>query len=99
MSKTKAGWVVTRDHLEEEDVNIIGPHNADADHINSQTEAGETVPFRMYDDDGVLCYSGEMSVECFKHRSEAPLEDFGTPDAGAVRLDVRTDTKGWERLI
>lgn len=99
MSKTKECWLVTHDHLEECDVNIMGPFNADVDYIAAQTKAGKTVPFRMYDDDDVLYHSGGMTEECFLNRPEAPLEDFGTPDSGAVRLDVRTDTKGWERLI
>lgn len=100
MSKTKAAWVIMHDHIEEEGmVNIVGPHNADKKHLDDQIKADKTIHFRMYDDDGLMYYEGEMTKECFEHRPEAPLEDYGTPNAGAVRLDVKTDTKGWEVLI
>lgn len=46
--------------------------------------------FKMYDDDGFLYYTGAYVV-VRGHEDECdgfePLDDFGTPNAGAVRID------------
>lgn len=85
-------WEINRDHLESKRVNFIGPKGA--------VEANRTrctIPFRLYDDDGTLFYSGRMSDDCEGHE---PLYDFGMPAAGAVRLDMLDmRSKRWERLI
>lgn len=55
--------------------------------------------FRMYDGDGELYYSGRLVVsgEATRDDEEAmfgPLQDYGTPNAGAV--DIRWAWDGWK---
>ena len=45
--------------------------------------------FRMLDDDGEVYYYGICSEESF-----APLDDFGTPNAGCARIEYK-NKKGW----
>lgn len=91
-------WVITKDHLADEemvrvghpsgdsDAGVIGPRNA-PDELIERLKAGEGNTFRMYDDDQILYYTGRALSEgdtwdegaCF-----GPLDDFGTPNAGAV---------------
>lgn len=49
--------------------------------------------FRMYDDDGEVYYTGAfLALPGYDGYEEGfePLEDFGTPNAGAVRIDYLT---------
>lgn len=105
------GWVIDKDHLAEEfhddttAVGTMGPRDI-ADALEKRLKNGEGRKFKMYDDDGELYYSGrfvctegeeELGEEAF-----GPLDDFGTPNAGAVRIMYQfTDQhghKGWETL-
>lgn len=45
----------------------------------------------MYDDDDNLYYSGRIVIDGEPDYYElvAPLRDFGTPNAGAVRVDYK----------
>ena len=49
--------------------------------------------FRMLDDDGEVYYLGRSTVP----DSFAPLDDLGTPDAGATTIQYRRDGR-WETL-
>jgi hypothetical protein len=104
-------WVITKDHLDNSstesltgDVGIIGPMDAFLDSKTDITKHPDAKKFRMYDDDGELYYTGyivvegepatEFGEECFN-----PLNDFGTPNAGAVRIAYLNPTTGkWETL-
>lgn len=84
-------WTITKDLIAEADakpgtnrnaVGIVGPRNAKltADEIKNHPDA---VQFRMYDDDNELYYEGYLIGDEF-----APLDAFGTPNAGCTRIDV-----------
>lgn len=65
--------------------------------INGKPE-GETVSFKMLDDDNNLYYLGV--AEKGPHDSEEgfePLDDFGKPNAGCTSIEYLTE-KGWETL-
>lgn len=55
--------------------------------------------FSMYDDDGELYYRGHLVWPANEEPDEdtliAPLDNFGTPNAGAVRITYRGH-KEWE---
>jgi len=99
-------WIITRDHLYRDDDPIIqdetgtmGPRDATEEQCQLLRN-GIGRPFRMYDDDGILYYSGrilffdgngrvhvnddELPEEAF-----GPLDDFGRPNAGAVEIRYR----------
>jgi hypothetical protein len=49
----------------------------------------KTYTFRMYDDDGILYYTGKLATYADKPSDDAllaPLADFGKPNAGAVLI-------------
>lgn len=79
-------------------VAILGPHNIHPTAEDALRD-GQGTPFTLYDDDGVLYYSGRWfeniadeftDIACADLHDDAgdPLEDFGMPHAGAVRMDV-----------
>lgn len=97
-------WLITKDHLAESDkvevtdpyplleseVGTMGPEDADEGSLAALGN-GHGKTFRMYDDDGILYYTGRMVVTGgndadFAEYSDAPLRDFGGPNAGAVLI-------------
>ncbi len=84
-------WIITKDHIEDldpegSDAGVIGPSDATPEQI-AALEAGDGKTFRMYDDDGLLYYSGRAvwDEESEEHHI-GPLRDFGAPNAGAVTI-------------
>lgn len=102
-------WIIDKDHLYpegEEGVysgpGITGPRNA-PDELVAKLKAGEGEKFRMYDDDGELYYEGRIVFvdEAMKDGLDAfgPLDDYGTPNAGATHIKYRDPaTKEWNQL-
>lgn len=90
------GWVITKDHLAkkykdiESEVGTYGPSTITGA-IEKALHAGKGHKFKMYDDDGELYYSGRIVIDGEPDYYElvAPLRDFGTPNAGAVRVDYK----------
>ncbi len=85
-------------------VGVMGPRNLNLgdDHTKDRATL-QNHPnrqhFKMYDDDGELYYEGffvALGPEDEMHGEEefGPLEDFGTPNAGAVRIDYRNKQTG-----
>lgn len=72
-------WEITKDFTGGNDAGVQGPYNLDSDLDTNKT------PFRMYDDDGELYYEGNLygDFNCLE-----PLDDFGTPNAGATEIKV-----------
>lgn len=80
-------WIITKDYLELIDAGTKSPWYPE----NLKPEDLK-IRFRLYDDDGILCYEGRMAVHDFD-----PLDDFGLPNAGCTEL--RYLEKGsWETL-
>jgi hypothetical protein len=78
------GWIITKDHIAEpaarpgtcaNAVGVTGPRG----YAGDGSELAKR--FRMYDDDGNLYYEGRCAEEDF-----APLDDFGTPNAGCTHI-------------
>ncbi len=79
------GWLInsaTEDVDDQDAVGTLGPGNIGGPMID-KLRAGEGSRFRIFDDDGILYYEGR-GLAC---RGLEPLEDFGTPNAGATRID------------
>lgn len=100
-------WMVTEDHLyeglsdEKSSVGVSGPSDAPAE-LLIQLAQGKGIRFQMKDDDGILYYRGRFvsSVDPDATSEEAfgPLEDYGTPNAGAVTIEYRHKNGIWETL-
>jgi hypothetical protein len=99
------GWIITRDVMfdngetERNEANTMGPSGLSPSQAQA-LEAGKGVPFRMYEDDGELLYEGRLLT--MQHGDEGeydmqPLDDFGMPNAGCTRIDVKRNGK-WETV-
>lgn len=88
-------WVITHDHIETEPeynrAGTVGPSTADDRLVVAvKTPGDHRTTFKLYDDDGILYYSGFFTMDDDYADSDAtygPLRDFGLPNAGAVRVD------------
>lgn len=90
-------WIIDKDHIHDPEdkhsrtsAGVMGPRDATREDIFHLMN-GEGEKFQMYDDDGILYYSGRQIVtgETTRDSAEAmfaPLDDFGGPNAGAVTI-------------
>lgn len=106
-------FIIDKDHLAAED-SILGSEYDCTGMVSAAFESDVIIlrndknvgrKFRMYDDDGILYYSGrylenpEENSDWIEWDEFQPLDSFGTPNAGAVRIDYYdSDTKTWETL-
>lgn len=99
-------WIITKDHLAEtfnddsSSVGVVGPSDA-PDELVERLNKGEGQLFKMYDDDGELYFTGKALAINGEEDSEeylfGPLNDFGTPDSGAVDIHWKINGK-WESV-
>lgn len=94
-------WIITEDNLYHPEHSISdesgksGPSNASAGLINGLNDPMSDIyrnayEFRMYDDDGILYYTGRLFITRDAIPGEwqlmAPLYEFGGPNAGATLI-------------
>jgi len=99
------GWIITRDYITPADeregthsVGTMGPRNIPADLVK-RLHAGEGTAFRLLDDDGEVYYHGRLITTDPGGEDEfGPLNDFGTPNAGAVDIQYRDPAGKWQSL-
>ena len=91
------GWKITHDYLDDgAAVGTVGPR-AISDKDRLYLDGGLGRQFKMYDDDGELYYAGLFVGD--PADEFGPLDDFGEPNAGAVRIDYyNRETRRWEML-
>jgi hypothetical protein len=87
------GWIITKDHLGDGEEGIMGPSWITPD-MSARLKAGEGEPFRLFDDDGELYYTGR-AIDCYEGE---PLWDFGAPNAGCTYMEEKVDGK-WEITV
>jgi hypothetical protein len=92
-------WIIDRDHLsgigEYSYEGMTGPTYRRPG-LDAQLRRGEGEKFVMRDDDGELYYSGRIVGE---YTGFEPLDDFGTPSAGATTISMWNPvTKSWEEV-
>ncbi len=96
---SKYGWIVTRDHLADEDSNdagTVGPRNICPD-IAARLKAGEGRAWKAKDDDGETYYDGRIICDDDDYLF-APLEDFAMPNAGATEILYKNGNGPWSVL-
>jgi hypothetical protein len=90
---SKYAWLITEDHTaapgskpntNSNAAGIEGPRGAPAA-LCAKLAAGEGDEFEMYDDDDQLYYTGRIIGE---YTGLEPLDDYGTPNAGATYLKM-----------
>lgn len=93
-------WIIDKDHIADPDarpgtndnaVGIMGPRSYKGD--GSEL----TKKFRMLDDDRVLYYEGRCDTDD-DDNALGPLDNFGTPNAGATIIQYWVQGKGWTNL-
>ena len=85
-SEEAMGWVITKDHVSSAgEKSDEGRCSTGYPHVR-----GPWHEFRIYDDDGELYYEGKSSSKSFD-----PLDDFGTPNAGATSIAYRNKSGEW----
>ena len=91
------GWIIDIDHMadptaktgtNQNAVGLVGP----SDYSGDGNEL--THKFRLLDDDGVVYYEGRSGDDS----DFGPLEDFGTPNAGASTIQYWVAGTGWRDL-
>jgi len=92
-SGTGFGWNITYDHLDKKKVDIMGPKSI-SDETVKKLKNGEGTAFKIYDGDGELYYEGRM-IENGGEEQLAPLDDYGTPNAGATALKKQDKNGEW----
>ena len=93
------GWLITKDHIGNgADDGATGPQKITKTHADNLVQIDCTDPtvgvremFKMYDDDGVLYYTGFITGE---YDGFEPLDDFGTPNAGCTEIRYRLKGSG-----
>ena len=74
-------WVITKDHIDNGDrVGTVGPHDAD------DAVTANPARFSLYDDDDMCYYEGMLYGD--DYQGFEPLDDFGTPNAGCVKMKL-----------
>lgn len=95
------GWIIDQDHLAEPGdepgtnmnaVGVVGPRRitgvmeAVLRQRLSVADNWQVLTFEMWDDDRELYYTGRLLSDDAYNDSHRPLEDYGTPNAGAVAI-------------
>lgn len=88
---------------------LMGPAGI-SDDDKARLIAGEGSPFRMKDDDGILYYEGRILEKSSvtdeyesgfwgKDSELAPLDNFGSPNAGCTQIEYKNKDGKWEGLL
>ena len=108
------GWIISHDHVApnptESDAGTVGPSNIDPeiekrlkarisgdfDKVMLADQNGTMTKFKMLDADGNLYYVGYIDGE---YDLTEPLDDFGTPNAGAIYLQALEKDGSWSSAV
>lgn len=90
-------WVITEDHRNKAEDTV--PSRVGRGNFMKAIANVLTFQFRLYDDDGVLYYSGRCDdpQKFEESKALAPL-NYGMADAGCTRMDYRKPGGGWQTL-
>ena len=102
MSRLHA-WIIKRDYFPDGEpgtytnaVGLTGPRGATEESLTALAH-GLGHKFRLLDDDGEVLYSGTFVGDCESEEGFAPLDDFGTPNAGCTEIQY-WDGEEWNQL-
>ena len=96
----RKGWIITKKYLESRneetfiEVSIIGPSLTTL--TKEQIVLGH--PFKMFDDDDVLCYEGYLYADKNSEDGFMPLDNYGMPDAGCTYVQYKNEIGEWKTL-
>ncbi len=91
-------WIILKDHSFDPEDGIASRVGVRSRNCPDQPDTKGWREFRMLDDDRNVVYSG-LSSDWESENAFAPLDDFGTPDAGCTMIEYKNpNTKAWEPL-
>jgi hypothetical protein len=96
--KQPIGWVITwvnTEFIDAKEIGTIGPSSCP--YSQKEIEDGGAA-FRMLDDDGVKYYTGYFIGDTSSEAAFAPLDGFGSPNAGCTTIQYKGKTGAWETL-
>lgn len=79
------GWIIDKDEIDGSGIGTMGPRSISEDFQKGLLQ-GSGRKFRMYDDDGELYYEGRILTQADDETLFAPLDDYGTPNAGCTEI-------------
>tara|TARA_R110000824_G_scaffold324177_1_gene511152 strand:- start:507 stop:854 length:348 start_codon:yes stop_codon:yes gene_type:complete len=106
-NRASYGWIITEDYVASDlddkypsDVGLTGPRNISPEITkrlkNRKPEYTQQTKFKMLDGDGNLYYVGYIDGE---YDLTEPLDDFGTPNAGAIYLKFLEKDGSWSSNV
>jgi len=105
MSMNQHAWIIDRDYAPEGEpgtclnaTGLTGPRGASPESLTALA-GGFGARFLMYDDDGNLNYSGRLLGDPDSEDGFAPLDEFGSPNAGCTYIKYYdADSGEWTQL-
>lgn len=106
VDEEKTGWIVNVDYIDnyhggeyklreqKKKVSIIGPRGCEL----TEKELLKGHPFKMYDDDDQLYYTGFLVGDKESEEGFDPLNDYGTPNAGCTKIFYKNEAGEWKEL-
>ncbi len=80
-AKATYRWKITKDHIDGgRGVGVQGPRNLD------ESVTSNPARFSLYDDDNICYYEGMLYGD--DYQGFEPLDDYGTPNAGCVKMKL-----------
>jgi len=79
MSNAVYRWIINKDHIHAHAKGVEGPNNAD------KSVSSNPADFQIADDDGMIYFEGVLYGD---YDGFEPLDDFGTPAAGATQIKL-----------
>ena len=102
-NRASYGWIITEDYVhgkQPSEAGTIGPRNVSGEIEerlkNRKPEYTQQTKFKMLDGDGNLYYVGYIDGE---YDLTEPLDDFGTPNAGAIYLKFLEKDGSWSSNV
>ena len=90
----KYRWKIVKDHIGGGSEGTEGPANAPDEDLLDEPNYEEE-DFRLLDDDEIVYYTGRIWGD---YDGFEPLDEFGSPNAGAVAIQYKDDKGEWGYL-
>ncbi len=96
LNEQKVEWIITKDIISRKFGDTPQDGTQSPGSMSKKEIIQNGTKFKMYDDDGNLCYIG-YSTDSSSESAFSPLDDFGSPNSGCTRIDYFENGK-WETL-
>lgn len=90
-------WIITKDHISEAgQTSAVGTRHRN---LKPGEEDKCTIPFKLFDDDGILYYEGLMTAKSADSMQVfSPLHGWAMPDSGCTEIQVPDKDGNFRRV-